>query len=177
MINKFFFIVLGLSLAQSSWAYEDVNELLVDVETAAEEATRDAELAEREEKAYTLEAVKKKGWLDSAGSSTEVYQLNLNYFTDTSSSYASRMQVWVKNIILKDTVKDGLSVGDYTMSLQEYDCTNNTSKVLESVSYNVKTGSTIDSYKPPYPKEHKIVPGSVGEQLLRDICMVKNELF
>lgn len=177
MVNKLFFIVLGLSLAQSSWAYEEVNELLVDVEAAAEEATRDAELAEIEEKAYSLETIKKKGWLDSARSSTELYQLNLNYFTDTSSSYTSRMQVWVKSIIIKDIVKDGLSVGDYTMSLEEYDCTNNTSKFFESVSYDLKTGSTVNSYKSPYPKEHKIVPGSVGEHLLKDICMAKNELF
>lgn len=177
MTNKLFFIVLGLSFAQSSWAYEEVNEFLVDVEAAAEEATRDAELAEKEEKAYILDTMKKKGWLDSSKSSTEVYQLNLNYFTDTSSSYASRMQVWVKRIIIKDTVKDGLSIGDYTMSLNEYDCTNNTSKFFESVSYNVKTGRIVDSYKSSYPREDKIVPGSVGERLLADICMIKSELF
>ncbi|MCJ8163145.1 surface-adhesin E family protein [Acinetobacter zhairhuonensis] len=141
-------------------------------EYAADQAAKDATATESYESSNeaVVEAVKKMGWLNSANSVDQKFELNLNYFSNKSNESSTRIQAWVKSIITKDTVQDGLGIGDYTMLLKEFDCTNNTIKDLRSISYKAKTGTVINSSVVNYPKVDPIIPDTVGEQLHKDVC-------
>lgn len=64
---------------------------------------------------------------------------------------------------------DGWVYLDYVLSLSEFDCVNNTIKVMKNVYYNNK-GKILDETDFQNPEINQILPDSIGESLIRKVC-------
>ncbi|MBJ8421915.1 surface-adhesin E family protein [Acinetobacter bereziniae] len=81
----------------------------------------------------------------------------------------SYLKAWVKFEIYNDVVKDGLSLGDYTLVLYQIDCNQQKIGEVSVVNYKNKMvyGKTKDV---AFPNMTDIVPGTVGETILDTSC-------
>lgn len=85
--------------------------------------------------------------------------------TNESLQYA---ETWIKSVIHTDLTKDGLSVGDHSMTKFNIRCTN---KELALVaSYRYKNGRVLNNYTPSYPTYKAAIPDSRGEFFVELVC-------
>lgn len=94
----------------------------------------------------------------------------------TYDSKPVKVEAWSKWIIVSDLVKDGRTIGDYNLSLSQYDCTNDTLKLITTTSYK-KSGAHQQTYSPPsYSEPSRVVPDTIGEAQLKIACMVLEKI-
>ena len=86
-----------------------------------------------------------------------------NFTTDRSTT-----QFWVKKTIINDLTKDGLSVGDYSLSLFNINCLNDTLGFKSAVRY--KNNKIFDNYIDSYVKMQPIVPETIGSSYSKIVC-------
>lgn len=91
-------------------------------------------------------------------------------------SKPAKVEAWAKWVIVSDLVKDGRTVGDYNLTLNQYDCANDTLKLITTTSYK-KNGETLETYASSgYTEPGRVVPDSIGEAQLKIACMVLDKI-
>lgn len=116
-------------------------------------------------------------WVEIGTGNEDIFYMSKSYMKPVKSYAGSsiKIEAWVKSVIYNDIVKDGRSVGDYTQTLFEFDCTSETIKPIQNVNYN-KNGSVQNSYESPYPKASRVVPNTHGETWLNIACAALDKL-
>lgn len=127
------------------------------------------EALEYEERLEFKKFLINQGWFYSTNSTEKNAYINYNHIKLMPNN---KVEAWVKYIIFNDLTKDGMTVGDYTMTLSMYDCTAETYKNISSIDYQKKTGKVLNTYKvPSYKSEYEsVIPDTVGETVLNDVC-------
>lgn len=105
-------------------------------------------------------------------------QPNTNYLDKNSISeppkYSSQAthKAWVKMVVHKDLIQDGLAVGDYQMILNFAHCEDKTLGLKSITSYTkLKNGLwNNNSITVPSVEMDYVVPSSIGEGILNTIC-------
>lgn len=160
MLKKIFIFGLAFYIASVS-AGTDTFETYDDLKD--QYLTLDDEAKTRIKKATSV-----KGWISVSRSNEFEALINFNYVEPLSNG---GVQAWVKNVVINDVTKDGLSLGDYSMYLAKYDCSNRTYKNISYTDYNSKTGAILDSYTfPAYQGFKPVIPDSVGESQFNSVC-------
>lgn len=111
-------------------------------------------------------------WVIASKSNEYVTYLDINSISQVKEySYTQFKKAWFKQVIYNDLSKDGMSVGDYTMTLDWLDCAGNSSGTKQSVSYK-KNGEVIpnSSRSTSYVNMTEVIPGTVGESMLEAVC-------
>lgn len=163
MLNKILFILLCI-LSSNIWAI-NLDELKLQYNNFSQET-----------KQMFKDSLKDDGWLSLSTSFDSEMYYNPNYIKYKSSDVAT---VWLKDVITNDSVKDGMTIGDYKMQQVEYDCRNETVTLLQTNTYNGKSGKVIkSSIYPNYSRKvHSIIPESVGASQLKTICFIHHVKF
>lgn len=158
MLKKLLVLSLGFASVSNVWA-DDASALYSQYDALSEEG-----------KAYVKQQMKNDGWIGV--SSGGDFQSNMSYdYVKTLSS--GRIEAWIKSVVVNDLTKDGLSLGDYSMELFQFDCNDRTSKQISYTDYNKKSGTVIRSYTyPTYGQFKAVIPGSVGEARLENACFI-----
>lgn len=121
-----------------------------------------------EKRADFKERLKDLGWMSVAESNEADFLVNYSYLTNKPNN---QVEGWTKVIIINDISKDGLSLNDFTMYLDLYNCNNQTTKKLSYTDYNHKTGSVIKSHKyPTYTDFEGLIPETIGVKLFKAVC-------
>lgn len=92
------------------------------------------------------------------------------------SGKPTKIEAWDKSIITYDSIKDGRTVGDYTVALYEYDCTDETSKLITATNYKSNGDVQGSSYTPSYRQASRVLPNSIGETQLKIVCQVLDKM-
>lgn len=152
-------LLLGLLCSCShSWA-EDYEYLKSNYENFSQEA-----------KIRAKENTKALGWTQVSISNEFKSYINYNYVNPKPYGIT---EVWIKHVVINDISKDGLGLGDYTMVMNQYNCSDKTYKNISYTDYSSKTGNVIDSYTyPSYSTQFKsVIPDTVGESQLNAVCL------
>ncbi|MEI1702487.1 surface-adhesin E family protein [Acinetobacter baumannii] len=123
--------------------------------------------AEEDTKTQIKRAAASKGWVSVSKSNEFQAFVNFNHVEQITNEI---VQAWVKNVVINDVTKDGLNIGDYSMYLVRYDCSNKTYKNISYTDYKAKTGTVLDSYTFTNTNFKPIIPESVGESQFDLIC-------
>lgn len=106
-------------------------------------------------------------WIEIGTSGGDSYAIN--YKRLKSKPYGI-IEAWVKATVIKDIVKDGLSLGDHTLFLYNFNCADESMKNLTYTNY-IKAGNKTETItKPAYESFKPVIPNSVGEKLLNSAC-------
>lgn len=122
-----------------------------------------------------------KWWILSPGGARDVY-MNKARITRTSST---KVKAWVKLQLNRDQqsnfdryIDERKSAGfridnfddyDYSLVLEEFDCSQNKLRILSTVDYDFHRNA-LDSRSTPNSTWFDIIPESVGEQMIRFVC-------
>lgn len=81
-------------------------------------------------------------------------------------------KVWVKTAVYEDLVQDGLSIGDYRMSLYLINCNFRALGIKSVTTYKkTKNGNfTNETGSVSYPKLEEAIPNSIGESVVDTVC-------
>ena len=111
-------------------------------------------------------------WIVASKSDQAITYLDMNSISQVKEySYSHYKKAWFKQVIYNDLEKDGMSVGDYTISLDWIDCSGNSSGTKQRISYK-KNGQIIpnSSRSTSYVNMTEVIPGTVGESMLEAVC-------
>ncbi|MBJ8506551.1 hypothetical protein I6M96_16295 [Acinetobacter seifertii] len=97
------------------------------------------------------------------------YYINLPSISETNIYGRKVVKAWVKDLIYNDLTKDGLSVGDYTMSLFYSNCDDSTLGIKSLTQY--KNGKVFgNQLNNSYVNMKDVIPNSIGESILNYSC-------
>lgn len=111
-------------------------------------------------------------WKVVGKTNEQIIGLDLNSISNVADfSYKNYKKVWVKNLIINDLTKDGMTIGDYTMILQWVSCGEKTIGYKSSTAYK-KDGTVINnlSNSVSYVKMADVIPGTIGELVVDATC-------
>lgn len=124
------------------------------------------QLSEEDKKSFKV-YLNVKEWINVGESTGDNFDLNYKYLK--TKPYGI-IETWIRATVINDIVEDGLSVGDYTMFLYNFNCSESSTKVLSYTNYK-KSGKNFESgTKPIYTGFRPVIPGSIGESLLSSAC-------
>jgi len=159
MFKKLLVLSLGLTIFSNVWA-DDL-----------EEAKARYNHMSLEEQETLKKSFRAKGWnfISSGGGEFESY-VHYDYVKPLANG---NVEAWLKVVVINDLTKDGLSLGDYTMELVQYNCNNRTLKTISYTDYSNKTGKVINTYTfPSYKDFQAVIPETVGESRLEGACLM-----
>ena len=163
MFKKIFILCLGVASFSNVWA-DDVEDI--------EEVKALYDNLSAEDKEEFKKRFRANGWMDA--SSGREYQSYMHYDYVKPLPYG-KVEVWLKSVVINDLTKDGLSLGDYSMELVQYNCNDRTSKNISYTDYSKTTGKVINSYTyPTYDNFKAVIPESVGESRLEGACLINH---
>ena len=112
-------------------------------------------------------------WIYVDSSKGAAFYLDKNSISEPPkySSQATH-KAWVKMVVHKDLIQDGLAVGDYQMILNFAHCEDKTLGFKSITSYTkLKNGLwNNNSITIPSVEMNYVVPSSIGEGILNTIC-------
>jgi hypothetical protein len=111
------------------------------------------------------------GWIYLGSTIDKEYGVYLNYPNIKEQEYLGKTYVlaWTKWVIVTDLTRDGLSVGDYRMELDRYDCSEQKTGTVSVTNY--KNGKMLGkTYNATYINMEYSIPDSIGEQVLKAVC-------
>lgn len=85
-------------------------------------------------------------WFFIAASQDQDFYMSFNHMNILKAygnQQPTQIEAWVKPIIVYDIVKDGMTVGDYSLVRGIFNCIDKTSNVLEIINYK-KDGRVIN---------------------------------
>lgn len=160
MFKKLLVLSLGLTVFFNVWA-EDLEESKAKYNSFDEEG-----------KAEIRKNIKESGWIKEFTGQEFDYYVHYDYVK--TQSYGL-IEAWIKQVVVNDLTKDGLSLGDYSMLQYRFNCNDGTYKLASYTQYNNKTGKVINSYTyPSYDTFKSVVPETVGEALLKSTCLINH---
>lgn len=104
------------------------------------------------------------------------------YYFNSYDKTQYYVSVWTKLVYPTVQKLDNGRVYREIRILMYYDCQNQKSDVVEGHYYKVSTGERVDSFKNPYLSTSsssswdRIVPGSIGGDMLKHICLIYDYL-
>lgn len=124
----------------------------------------------KEEKEEIISEFKRAGWWRETSSDENDIYINFKYIKPLPYD---QVEAWVKYVVYNDIKKDGLAIGDYTMFLNKYNCSNRTVTSISYAEYNNKTGNLLKAYTyPSYTSARNIIPETIGESILDAVCLL-----
>ena len=111
-------------------------------------------------------------WVLASKSNENITYVDINSISQVREyAYTHYKKAWFKQVIYNDISKDGMTVGDYTMSLDWFDCSGDSSGTKQIVSYK-KNGQIVpnSSRSRSYVNMTDVIPGTVGESMLQAVC-------
>lgn len=110
-------------------------------------------------------------WVEAGQTDEAKYFINYQSIKEVSVYGVTMTQAWIKMVIYNDISKDGLSKGDYSMMLEQMDCSNETMGLKAITNYK-KNGRVIgNSNSRSYTPMNEVIPGSVGQDILKLSCI------
>ncbi|MEB3793850.1 MULTISPECIES: surface-adhesin E family protein [unclassified Acinetobacter] len=106
-------------------------------------------------------------WLPVFSSDTDRYYINIESVKKTSYGMVN---AWFKKEIVKDTVKDGQTIGDYTLLMYQVDCEQRKYGVLSAQAYKNNKHMPNSSFTSSYSEMTPAVPESIGEGVVDKSC-------
>lgn len=88
----------------------------------------------------------------------------------------TQIEGWSKWIIVYDSKKDGRTVGDYDLRLSEYNCIDETIKLITATEYKSNGEIQGSPYTPSYSPANRVAPESIGEMQLKIACQVLDKM-
>lgn len=108
-----------------------------------------------------------KEWISIGTTNEYNFDMNYRYLKAKTNDI---VESWIKTTVEKDLTKDGLSVGDYTMFLYNFHCSEGSVKLVTYTKYN-KAGKNLNSYtSPSYTNFRPVIPETVAEKLIKAAC-------
>lgn len=120
----------------------------------------------------SLMSFAESNWKIVGTTKENVYGIDLNSIANVSEyPYQKNKKAWIKNVIVNDLTKDGMSVGDYNMILEWVNCNDRTLGYKSNTAYK-KDGTLIPglSSSRSYVKMDDVIPGTIGESIFEMIC-------
>ncbi|EXB27097.1 hypothetical protein J537_1000 [Acinetobacter baumannii 1437282] len=110
-------------------------------------------------------------WLHLFNTEAEAYYLDLESLKPVNRFNKDLSKGWVKIEIIKDIEKDGMTVGDYGLTLWNFDCDTNKLGLVQAIRY--KNGKSLGtSFNISVPTMRDAIPDTVGEDLLSRACSI-----
>lgn len=106
-------------------------------------------------------------WFPVFSSDTDQYYLNVDNIKKNSSG---QVNAWFKREIVRDTVKDGLTIGDYTLVLYQIDCEQNKFGVISSQTYKNNQPLSNGRFEQSFVKMSPAIPETIGEGAVEKAC-------
>ncbi|MEG6547657.1 surface-adhesin E family protein [Acinetobacter bereziniae] len=158
MLKKLLLLSLICGSSCSIWAFD-----VEHVKTTYDNLNEESKLKFKAE-------FKGLGWLSTTYSNEFETFTNAGYVKPKGYGIT---EAWIKRVVINDITKDGLSLNDYTMYLNQYNCDEKSFKSIMYTDYSYKTGKVLNSYSyPSYSQNFKpVVPESIGASELEAICL------
>ncbi|WP_335954013.1 surface-adhesin E family protein [Acinetobacter higginsii] len=108
-------------------------------------------------------------WFQINETDESKFYINVPSISETNSYGKKVVKAWIKDVIYNDLTKDGLSVGDNTMSLFYSNCEDNTVGIKSITQY--KNGKVFGSQiSNSYVNMKDVIPNSIGQSILTYSC-------
>lgn len=97
------------------------------------------------------------------------FYINIPSISETNYLGKNVVKAWIKDLIYNDLTKDGLSVGDYTMTLSYSNCDDKTVGIKSQTQY--KAGKVFgNQINNSYVTMKDVIPNTIGESILAYSC-------
>lgn len=120
----------------------------------------------------SIAAFAESDWKVVGTTKENIYGIDLNSISMVNEyPYQKNKKAWIKNVIVNDLTKDGMTVGDYNMVLEWANCDNRTLGYKSNTAYK-KDGTVISnlSNSKSYVQMNDVIPGTIGESIFETIC-------
>lgn len=112
-------------------------------------------------------------WFELSSDNERRHLVSLNYMNPIQPSYtsnpATEIEIWVKSVIHNDLTKDGMTVGDYAMTLYKLNCKNQQMGLKQYATYTSQ-GKNLNSHTLSYINMTSPIPETVGARILIGGC-------
>ncbi|AYO54674.1 MULTISPECIES: surface-adhesin E family protein [Acinetobacter] len=113
-------------------------------------------------------------WVNIASSNESHLYLNMSSVKEKKQYNQTLVQGWIKSVIFNDLTQDGLSVGDYYMSLYQTDCNEQKFGLITQTRYK-KEKVFGESYQPYSVNMQYAIPETIGAGIIESLC-IANEI-
>lgn len=108
-------------------------------------------------------------WFEMGRTDESSYSINIPSLSETTLYGNKVVKSWIKEVIVYDITKDGLSVNDHIMLMYYSNCKENTLGLKSQTMYRKSKvfGQPINK---SYVQMQDVIPGSIGQKILTYSC-------
>lgn len=117
----------------------------------------------------SLGANAEENWINIGKTDESNFYINFKSIEEAYDYNNTYVKSWIKSVIYNDITKDGLSVGDITMTLYYSNCSKNQLGVKTLIAYknNKPFGSQINN---THPDMRDVIPETMGKLIFDYSC-------